>query len=38
MLYSTFEHLVMFLILNSTQLTEMPFKNTTFALNIIIYT
>lgn len=38
MLYSIFEIRVIRLILNSTQLTKMPFKNTTFALNIIIYT
>lgn len=38
MLYSIFELRVILLILNSTQLTKMPFKNTTFALNIIIYT
>ncbi len=38
MLYSIFELRVILLILNSIQLTKMPFKNTTFALNIIIYT
>jgi len=38
MLYSIFELRAILLILNSTQLTKMPFKNTTFALNIIIYT
>lgn len=38
MLCSIFAIGISGVIFNSTQLTKMPFKNTTFALNIIIYT